>query len=131
MNKKITRTFQRTEESMNTYMKITEERSKLGQKTTHFTDWQEGLVKEFTHWVIITNEFPYDAIASTSHMISTKREVAFNWELLSPEELAEFYQIKKDYISAHYDVLWENLPSGITIAHHFHLHLLVLRREEY
>ncbi len=128
--KKVTRTFLRTEESMNRYMQISEERKRLGQKPTHFTDWHEGLIKEFTHWVIVTNEFPYDAIASTSHMISTKREVAFDWALLSPEELAEFDQIKRDYIRSNYDVLYENLPSGATISNHFHLHLLILRREE-
>lgn len=131
MHKKVTRTFVRTEEEMVRYMKISEERKRLGQKPTHFTNWQEGLIKEFTHWVIITNEFPYDAIASTSHMISTKREVGFDWDLLTKEEREEYELIKKTYLVEHYDAIWENLPRGSTVAHHFHLHLIVLKREEY
>ncbi|MFA7192112.1 MAG: hypothetical protein WC089_02320 [Candidatus Paceibacterota bacterium] len=131
MSKKVTRTFLRTEEGMIRYMQIFEERKKLGQKPSHFTNWQDGLIKEFNLWVIIINQFPYDAVASVSHMIITKREVGFDWTLLTTEELDEYELIKKTYLAEHYDAIWENLPRGSTVSHHFHLHLIVLKREEY
>ncbi len=126
----ITRTFLRSDEMMTKYMSDMRELEEKGTRTNPFLDWKSCLVKEFEHWVIIENKYPYDAIATTSHIISTKREVAFNWDLLTPEELDEFNAIKKDYLSEHYDVIWENLPKGQTVPGHFHLNLLVLKREE-
>lgn len=130
MHKKVTRTFLRTPETMERYMKTAEERKLSGVKVDHFLKWQESLVKEFNHWVIVTNEFPYDAVASTSHMLATKREVGFDWDLLTKEERDEYELIKKTYLAEHYDAIWENLPRGSTVAHHFHVHLIVLKREE-
>ena len=37
-------------------------------------------IKRFEHWLIIENEFPYDAIAETHHMLVPKRELPFDWE---------------------------------------------------
>jgi len=130
MYTKITRTYLRTDEGMNNYMRISDERKLTSEKVKIFTDWQDSLVKEFKHWVIINNEFPYDAIATTSHMIATKREVAFDWNLLNEEELKEFTGLKNTYLKENYEVVWENLPKGQTQPGHFHLHLLVLKREE-
>lgn len=130
MHKKVTRTFLRTQETMEIYMKTAEERKLSGVKVDHFLRWHENLVKEFNHWVIVTNEFPYDAVAQVSHMIATKREVGFDWDLLTNEERDEYELIKKTYLAEHYDAIWENLPRGSTVAHHFHLHLIVLKREE-
>jgi hypothetical protein len=130
MQKKVTRTFLRTEQGMSEYMRISEERRIKGEKVNIFSEWEKSLIKEFKHWVIIKNEFPYDAIAKTSHMLSTKREVAFDWNLLNEEEIKEFNELKNNYIKENYEVLWENLPKGQTQPGHFHLHLLVLKREE-
>lgn len=130
MQKKVTRTFLRTDEMMNRYMRTDEERRKTGIRPDHFTNYQHLLVKEFKHWVIIQNEFPYDAVASVSHMLSTKREVALDWALLTKEEMAEYWEIRKNYLNEHYEAIWENLPRGMTVPHHFHLHLIVLKREE-
>ncbi len=129
MNKKVTRTFLRTQETMERYMKVSEERKSSGQKVDHFLNWKDHCIKEFNNWVIVENEFPYDAVASVSHMIATKREVGFDWDLLTTEEREEYELIKKTYLSEHYDAIWENLPRGSTVAHHFHLHLIVLKRE--
>lgn len=130
MDKKITRTFLRTEETMNHYMQVAEERRQKGIRAEHFKNYQTLLVKEFQHWVIIENEFPYDAVASVSHMISTKREVALDWKLLNEEERKELEEIRETYLNEHYDAIWENLPKGQTAPHHFHLHLIVMKREE-
>lgn len=130
MHTKVTRTFLRTDEMMSKYMQESEKRHASGTIVNPFANWNDSLVKEFQHWVIIKNDFPYDAIATISHMISTKREVAFDWDLLNEEELSEFASLKKGYIKDNYDVLFENLPKGQTFPGHFHLHLLVLKRED-
>jgi hypothetical protein len=124
--KKITRTFVRTQETMDRYIKEAGERV----ESDPFMNWHEkGLVKEFTHWVIVENDYPYDAIATTSHILCTKRKVLFEWELLTNEETDELTHIKKDYLSQNYDLIWENLPKGQTVPVHFHLNLLILKRE--
>ncbi len=130
MSKNITRTFLRTEEGMDRYMEVMKERNEKNIKSDHFVNYQHLLIKEFKHWVIIENEFPYDAVATTSHLISTKREIALDWSLLNKEEWEEFKSIKEEYLKNNYDAIWENFPSGQTIPGHFHLHLVVLKREE-
>jgi hypothetical protein len=124
----VTKTFLRTEETMERYMKVAEERKLKGEIVNPFLNWRDHVVKEFNHWVIVTNEFPYDRVAEVSHMIATKREIAFDWHLLNEEEKFEFETIKSTYLAEHYDALWENLPKGSTVSHHFHLHVIVLRR---
>lgn len=131
MHKKVTRTFVRTEKGMSEYIRISQERKSKGEEVNIFSNWKDSLIKEFKHWVIINNEFPYDAIATTSHMISTKRVVPFDWNLLNEEEIKEFNELKNTYIKENYEVLWENLPKGQTQPGHFHLHLLIQKREEF
>lgn len=127
---KMTRTFLRTEETMRKYKEITDYREKNGIKVDCFFDWKKALVKEFDNWVIIENDFPYDAVATVHHMISTKRETPFDWKLLNEQEREELQKLREGYIQENYDVVYENLPKGQTIPGHFHLHLLVLKREE-
>lgn len=127
---KITKTFVRSEKTMQEYVDKINKQKETGEKIDVFKNWQKNLVKEFNNWVIIKNEFPYDAIADVSHMISTKRNVAFDWELLNEEEKEEFKIIRNNYIKENYDVLWENLPKTATFPEHFHLHLILLKREE-
>ncbi len=122
----ITRTFLRSDEMMTKYMEVMKEREASGIK---YSPFDEPPIKEFEHWVIIDNQFPYDAIATTTHMLATKRKVAFDWELLTTEEKSEFEQIKKEYLSLQYDAIWENLPKGQTQPEHFHMNLLILKRE--
>lgn len=128
--KKITRTFLRSYEMMSKYMTDMRELEEKGTRTNPFLDWRDSLVKEFEHWIIMENKYPYDAVATTTHMLATKREVAFNWDLLNEEEKKEFEKIRKEYLPEHYDAIWENLPKGQTVPGHFHLNLLVLKREE-
>lgn len=117
----------RSEETMTRYMAVMKERKEKG---IEYSPFKETPIKEFDHWIIIENQFPYDAVATTTHMIATKREVPFDWSLLNEEEKNEFEKIRKEYIAERYDAIWENLPKGQTISKHFHLNLLVLKREE-
>jgi hypothetical protein len=115
---------------MDRYIQAIVERKELTVPVNPFLNWKESCIKEFEHWVIIPNEFPYDAISTTNHMIATKRAVAFDWRLLTLEEEKEIDMLKETYLNEHYDVVWENLPKGQTVPAHFHLQLLVLMSEE-
>jgi hypothetical protein len=70
-------------------------------------------------------------VAKTNHMIFIKRDVVFDWDLLTKGELDELSYLKKTYIADNYDSVWENLPSGQTVPGRFHLHLIKLKREEF
>lgn len=123
----ITATYTRSKEMMQQYLDAPQ------KDPSHcpFTEAKEGdgiILKQFDYWLIMDNLFPYDAIAEVNHMIFPKRKVAFDWDLLSQEERNELEELKKTYISEHYDVLYENLPSGQTKPGYFHLHLLKLKR---
>ncbi len=94
-----------------------------------FKDAEERAIRKFKHWVIVENDFPYDAIAKEHHMLVTKREVPCNFSLLNDEEKEEFELLKRDYLQENYEVLWENMPTAQSVSGHFHIHLLNLKRE--
>ena len=126
----ITRTFLRSDATMTRYMETMKHRDVNNIQYNPFTDQDRKIVNEFNYWIIVENGFPYDAIATTSHILSIKREIPFDWDLLTAEERVELDHLKKTYFKENYDVVYENLPKGQTVPGHFHLHLLVLRREE-
>jgi len=110
-----------TQEQYNEYIK-----RYTGDGSDHFADWQNRLIKEYKHWAIVKNLFPYDNIATVSHILITKRVVEFDWEKLSRDEQKELNRIKKD-IRGKYDCILENLPTARSIPKHFHLHLLKIK----
>ena len=78
----------------------------------------------FTHWKIISNNFPYDLIAKTHHMIVPRRHTK---ELeLSESEMEEFRTIKYTDLQK-YDILVEATKNTKSIPAHFHLHLIDLK----
>lgn len=80
-------------------------------------------VTEFTYWRIVTNDFPYDRIATTHDMLVTKRCVAESD--LSTEEIAEFYTLKQQRLGEMYNIILEALPHRKSIPPHAHHHLIV------
>ncbi len=94
-----------------------------------FEDAEKRAIKNFNYWVIVENDFPYDAIAKDHHLLVTKRVVPCEFRLLNKDEIEEFYYIKENYIKENYEVLWENMPKGQSVNEHFHVHLLNLKRE--
>lgn len=130
--KEITATFLRSKETMRKYIQTFENRKLPGKSHNPFRyaleNPQGQIVKKFKYWFIMMNDFPYDAVAETHHMIVTKREIAFDWKLLSKEEKEEFQELCEGYIKDNYDVIYENLPSGQTQPGWFHINLLKLKR---
>ncbi|MCI5051126.1 MAG: GIG1 family protein [Candidatus Pacebacteria bacterium] len=130
--KEITATYLRTKETMKKYITAFEERKQPGKSHNPFqytiNNPEGSIIQEFNHWFIMKNDFPYDAVADIHHMIVTKREVPFNWNLLTEEEIDEFQTLRENYLADNYDVIYENLPSGQTQPGWFHINLLKLKR---
>ena len=82
-------------------------------------------LREFVHWKIVFNEFPYDKIATTHHILAPNVHLA--QPQISEEAWREFESIKKSDVNSVYDVILENTPKNMTIPAHFHVHLLVTK----
>lgn len=82
-------------------------------------------LREFTHWRIILNSFPYDRIADVHHMCVTRRHVSDTE--LSAEEKSEFEQIKHEVLHAEYEFLIEATYKTKSIPSHAHIHLITVR----
>ena len=80
-------------------------------------------LKEFEHWRIVDNDFPYDLVAQTTHMIVPKRHVDENG--LTNEEIEEYKTIKKTYLVDYYNCIYETVPRRQSIRGHYHLILMV------
>lgn len=82
-------------------------------------------IREFTHWRIIANSFPYDLVAKLHHMIVTKRH-AKEGEV-TVEEWHEYQAIKNDVLHANYEFIIEPARHKRSIPEHFHLHMIVAK----
>lgn len=78
-------------------------------------------IKSFNYWKIIKNDFPYDLIAKTHHMIVPLRHI--QEADIAPEEWAEFKAIKANDLGA-YEYIIETTNHIKSIPTHFHLHLI-------
>ncbi len=86
---------------------------------------KNSLVKQFEHWVVVRNRFPYDLIADVNDMLVTKRHTTF--ECLNAEELKEYGEIKTGFIERNYHIILESLANGRSFPHHFHVNLIVYK----
>ena len=122
----------RTKETMKKYFDYLAEIAKKelnnDKEEDPFKDIEKRAIKKFKYWILVKNNFPYDAIAEISHLLFTRRKVPFDWELLTTEERNELIELKKTYLKENYDTIIENLPSIQTVPGHFHLQLLKLKR---
>ena len=85
-------------------------------------------IKSFKYWKAIRNDFPYDSIAEVHDMIIPYRHTT--WQELSKEELEELERIKEEYLQLTYDYIMEGTNKIKTIPTHFHLHLIIVKRNE-
>ena len=81
-------------------------------------------IREYKYWNVIPNEFPYDEVATESHILVPKRHI--REEGLTTEEIKELAVIKPD-IHETYDLIMENTHKQKSIPGHFHTHLLMIR----
>lgn len=82
---------------------------------------REGLspIKKFKYWILISNRFPYDLIASKHDMLMLKDHKID----ITIREYAELLEIK-DQLGFQYDAMIENMLSGMSIPAHYHCHLI-------
>lgn len=80
-------------------------------------------LKEFNHWRIITNDFPYDEIAEVHDMVILKRHASD--KEINEEERLELEVLKDGYINENYRYILESTRGTKSIPEHLHLHLLV------
>ena len=81
-------------------------------------------IRNYKHWKIIENQYPYDEIATMHHMVVSvyhAREAA-----LHNEALEEYARVKND-LHQEYDVILENTHKQKSIPEHHHLHLLRIK----
>lgn len=83
-------------------------------------------LKEFIHWRLLPNEFPYDRIVKTHHLISLRRHADEN--ALTVPEYNELYDIKHA-LRNDYDILFENTLKRKSIRAHFHIHAIEVADE--
>lgn len=84
-------------------------------RATHLEEW--------TYWMLVENEYPYDLIASKHHLLVPYRPVKSRDELLYMEE-SELRNILRA-VTPNYDAYLENFPRHQSVQSHFHIHLLV------
>lgn len=75
-------------------------------------------------WVVVENQFPYDKIAKTHHMLVPLR--AFTEDIdMTQDERDELAAIKRRVADEKlYDVIMENVMHRRTVPTHYHLHLI-------
>ncbi len=86
---------------------------------------KEKPIKNYKHWKLLENKFPWDRIAEVNHMIMPKRHVVSG--KLNLAEKKEFEIIKEKFIEKEYDLIAEATQKKKSIPGHLHLHLIVLK----
>ena len=124
--KHVRKTFVRSPETMQRYI---EYKSRMQESEDPLSRLKSTPIKEFEHWLIVNNEFPYDMFAEVHHMLVLKNDTPFSWHQLPDAQMREFMELKDGYIADNYDMMIENLPSAQTVPGEFHLHLIVLKTE--
>jgi len=96
------------------------------KKTKEFTAkcplCQKKSIKNFEHWRIVDNAFPYDLIAVTHHLLIPKEHATE--KDLTKEALDELILIKTQKLFI-YDFILMALPKSVSIPQHLHYHLIV------
>ncbi|OGZ08203.1 MAG: hypothetical protein A3C93_00960 [Candidatus Lloydbacteria bacterium RIFCSPHIGHO2_02_FULL_54_17] len=83
-------------------------------------------IKEFTYWRLLPNEYPYDRITKTHHLITLRRHADEN--ALTVPEYNELYDIKLA-LRNDYDMLFENTLKNKSIREHYHIHAIEVADE--
>ena len=88
---------------------------------------EETVLREFAHWVIIKNRFPYDNVAKVNDMLVSRRPIGRHYDG-NQEEEDEYHTILKLLAEEDlYDALIENFPNTKSVKKFAHTHLIVWR----
>lgn len=82
----------------------------------------------FGGWVLIENDFPYDAVAEKHMLLAPIRHFPLEGQM-TREETADLFAVKRFLNgSKEYDAVMENLDRGRTFMPHYHLHVIRWKR---
>ena len=114
----------RSTETEKKYQQFKKEKLESGSDLSAFNLDDEELIKEFDHWLIIKNRFPYDNMTSVNHMLVPKRQID-DFAKTNELERDEHEDIRRMLIEdEYYDAIVENLPRSKSVSRHAHLHLV-------
>jgi len=85
---------------------------------------EEHSIKEWQHWRLIDNKFPYASVFKVHHMLIPKREV--DKKNLSKNELREMDLILEE-LDVLYDCMLVNFNKKQSIKYHYHVHMLTYK----
>lgn len=100
----------------------TQARYALAEKDPDFIT-KAPAIRTFPNWKIIVASYPYDAIATTHHLLCPKRRFA-QIEEATYTELKELLAIQHT-IENDYDACQLNFPKTQSLPAHLHYHLLI------
>jgi hypothetical protein len=83
--------------------------------------------KTYKYWKIVRNEFPYDAFFQEHDLLIPKREVGDKEKLYAIEKLELEYILVA--LARDYDCFMENTQRKRTVPSHFHMHLLIYKKD--
>lgn len=86
---------------------------------------KKEVIKEFKHWRILDNLFPWDRIAKINHLLIPKKHIVE--KELTENARKELILIKSTYINDNYEVMAEAAHKVKSIPEHFHMHLIVTK----
>jgi LPS O-antigen subunit length determinant protein (WzzB/FepE family) len=114
----------RTDASQKAYNNFKEQFAHKPELLRTFNLNDETVIREFTHWLIIENRFPYDRMTRTNHMLVAKRFYAHLHEG-TDEEQKEYNNILRQLAEeGFYDALIENFPKVKSVKENAHVHLV-------
>lgn len=106
------------------YQTFKKEKEQRGEDLTVFNLAEEIVVREFAHWLIIENRFPYDHMTSINHMLIPKRPFT-SFHQATKKEKSEHEQILKQLSDEmYYDAVVENFPRSKSVTRYAHAHLV-------
>lgn len=85
-------------------------------------------LEKFSYWKIIRNDFPYDRIATTHHMLVPLRH-AKEMEL-TKDEYEEYLDIRKKRLEQGYDYVMTSTARMLSIPQHFHFHCVIVKDQD-
>lgn len=114
----------RSEETEAKYQQFKKEKQRENADLSAFDLNDEIVVREFEHWLIIENRFPYDNMTSVNHMLVPRRGFADFRDAEQYEQ--EEHEMIRNLLTeeAFYDAVVENFPKSKSVTRHVHLHLV-------
>lgn len=114
----------RSEETEAKYQNFKKAKIAAGDDLAAFKLEDEIMVREFEHWLIIENRFPYDNMTSVNHMLIPRRN--FGDYIDATEAEREEHENIRKLLSEerYYDAIVENFPRSKSVHQHVHLHLV-------